>query len=195
MNWNEFESLPRISWWRPVGRKTRPTTNTIEGRMRSSYSKEGRRSEERGADRTSCPPLRQDFASNKIRPAFTNEKLFKGRWSRKARRWLAPENRTGPAPWSTSSATNSRVSSWNDLKSLLGHLSRIELFKVQSQFTRNSRQNFIFKFGLQSSKDYLFFHQSLFAYQEYYLHINSHTWKYVRLLWTPCPFSDCTQRS
>jgi catechol-2,3-dioxygenase len=93
------------------------------------------------------------------------------------------------------SATNSRVSSWNDLKSLLGHLSRIELFKVQSQFKRNSRQNFIFKFGLQSSKDYLFFHQSLFAYQEYYLHINSHTWKYVRLLWTPCPFSDCTQRS
>ncbi len=42
------------------------------------------------------------------------------------------------------SATNSRVSSWNDLKSLLGHLSRIELFKVQSQFKRNSTPRFLF---------------------------------------------------
>jgi hypothetical protein len=76
------------------------------------------------------------------------------------------------------SATNSRVSSWNDLKSLLGHLSRIELFKVQSQFTRNSRQIFIFKFGLQSSKR-LFLLSSivicisgiLFAYQLSYMEI------------------------
>jgi hypothetical protein len=78
--------------------------------MRSSYSKEGRRSEERGADRTSCPPLRQDFASNKIRPAFTNEKLAsQGQTTTQGKKVLIGTGKQVQLRDQLQSATNSRV--------------------------------------------------------------------------------------